>query len=197
MKTFDKARILLEAAAGFSLFLFAAPVAASEGKIGMPQLNIHDFSPQLVWLGVVFIVLYLLMARLALPKVADVIDARNNKIESDLNAADQMKQKSDAAIASYEAALAKARLDAETLAKRTRLESVQAAQAARAKAEGEVAEKVKAAEAGIQTAQAQAMKNIGIMAEGTAAALIKALAGIEVPDQMVKTAVETAIRENR
>lgn len=180
-----------------SLLLAATPAFASDGKIGMPQLNIQDFPPQLVWLGIIFILLYLLMSRLALPKVADVLEERSSRIAADLTAAEQLKQKSEKAIADYEAALAKARLDAQTLAKQTQAQSTATAQTARAKAEAEVTLKVKAAEASIQTARLDALKNVGEIAKATTSALLSKLALLDVSEQTISAAIDAANRKGR
>src|SRR6267142_2498096 len=63
----------------------------------MPQLDISTFTPQLVWLAVWFVVLYLLMAKLGLPRIAAVVEARRRRREDDLARAAQMKSEAEAA----------------------------------------------------------------------------------------------------
>ena len=86
----------------------------------MPQLDFATFAPQLIWLTLVFGVLYLVMARVALPRIATVIEERRDRIADDLDTAAQLKSDTDDAIASYETALAEARAHAHSIAQETR-----------------------------------------------------------------------------
>ncbi len=86
----------------------------------MPQLNIHDFAPQLVWLAISFVALYFLMSRLALPEIGKVLDDRKNRIADDLAEAARLRDATEAAIASYDQALADAKARAQGIARASR-----------------------------------------------------------------------------
>ena len=75
----------------------------------MPQLNPLDWGPQLIWLAITFGILYLLMVKVALPRIGGVIDARAAHIAKDLAAADKLRRETEEAIAAYEQALAEAK----------------------------------------------------------------------------------------
>jgi F-type H+-transporting ATPase subunit b len=85
----------------------------------MPQLEFATFPPQLIWLAIVFVVLYLVMARFALPRVGNIIVARRERIDGDLEKASAMKAEAEAVIAAYERALAQARQEAQATLKET------------------------------------------------------------------------------
>ena len=90
----------------------AASGSALAQSTGMPQLNVHDFVPQLVWLAIAFVVLYLVMARLAVPAISDTLAKRQAKIQSDLDAAEKANDETRNLVAAYEKRLADAREDA-------------------------------------------------------------------------------------
>src|SRR5512143_4211382 len=92
---------------------------AQGGHGGFPPFQSQTFASQLVWLAIAFVLLYVLMAKLALPKVGRVIENRQKRIEGDVAEAGRLKQQSDEAVAAYEKALADARGRAQTIANET------------------------------------------------------------------------------
>ena len=86
----------------------------------MPQLNPLDWAPQLIWLVITFGVLYLLMKRVALPKIGSVIEMRQGRIAGDLEEADKLRRETQEAIAAYEQALAEAKARAHAIAQEAR-----------------------------------------------------------------------------
>jgi len=85
----------------------------------MPQLNVHDFPPQLIWLLITFVLLFVLMAKVALPKIGGVIDARAARIRADLDRAAALKTEAETAMAEYEKALAAARAQGQSMTRET------------------------------------------------------------------------------
>src|SRR5512147_660943 len=93
---------------------------AEGGHGGFPPFQSQTFASQLVWLAIAFVLLYVLMSKIALPRVASIIEGRQNKIEGDLAEAARLKTQSDEAVAAYEKALADARANAQAIANETR-----------------------------------------------------------------------------
>jgi F-type H+-transporting ATPase subunit b len=98
--------------AGFAALVASGTVMAKEGSGGMPQLDYHDFAPQLVWLAIAFVALYFVMSRLAVPRIADTLAKRQAKIQGDLDAAEKANEETRALVADYQKRLADAREDA-------------------------------------------------------------------------------------
>src|SRR5689334_16625032 len=76
---------------------------------GFPPFESRTFASQLVWLAIFFVALYVIVPKLALPKVGGAIEARQNKIEGDLAEAQKLKDQADASLKAYETELASAR----------------------------------------------------------------------------------------
>ena len=114
-------------AAGLVSLAVSGTASAKEG--GMPQLDYHSFAPQLVWLVIAFVALYLVMSKLAVPAISDTLDKRQAKIQGDLDAAEKANEDTRALVAAYEKRLADAREEARRLT-RERGEADSAAAAA-------------------------------------------------------------------
>lgn len=58
----------------------------------MPQLNPEFFVSQLFWLAVFFSFLLVFLWRVSLPRIAVVLEKRQNKIDNDLSSAKQLQE---------------------------------------------------------------------------------------------------------
>jgi F-type H+-transporting ATPase subunit b len=142
-----------------------------------PPLDSSTFPSQLFWLVVFFAALYFLMSKLVLPKIGGIIDARKSRIDGDIARAAALKDETEAALKSYEKALADARGNANDIAKSTR-DAVNADIAKQQAAlDADLATKASAAESQISKAKAKAMESVNDIAAETAADIVAALTG--------------------
>src|SRR5580693_4727617 len=158
----------------------AEPTAHTEapgGKTAFPPFQTQTFPSQLVWLAISFVLLYVLMAKIALPRIGAIFEERSKRISGDLKAAHDLKEQSDAAHAAYEKALADARGRAQSIANATREQQAAAAKATNKQLEAQLHERIAAAEQSIATSRASAMSNVGGIASDTAAAIVERLIG--------------------
>ena len=94
--------------------------APGGGHKTFPPFASETFTSQLIWLALAFVALYLLMSRIALPRVGGILQARRERIAGDLAEAERHRQESEAAAAAYEQALADARGRAQGIANEAR-----------------------------------------------------------------------------
>lgn len=162
----------------------------------MPQLEqIDTYTAQLIWLVIVFVGLYMVMVKVALPRIGGALEGRQARIDADLERAGALKEEADGVLAAYEQALAGAHAQGqETLRETTQEISAQAA-----KRQGEATERLagdlKAAEGRIAGAKAGAMENIRAVAGEAAAAATERLIGSAPKAGRVDDAVGAAMLE--
>jgi F-type H+-transporting ATPase subunit b len=164
-----------------------------EAHSSFPPFDSSTFGSQLLWLAIAFGALYLLMSRVALPRIGEILEVRRDRIEGDLAEAERMRQKTDQALADYEQALAGARSKAQGIAEDTR-NKMKAEQAEkRSEVEADLARKMADAEARIQATKAEALGNVDEIATDTVQALVQQLLG-KVPVKTARDAVAKMIK---
>ena len=145
---------------------------------GFPPFDSSTFASQLVSLVIAFVALYLIVSRIALPRVGSVIAARQNAIEADLAAAQRLRDESDSALKAYESDLAAARSRAQAISSETREKLNAASEAERKKLEEQLSVKLADAEKQIAATRQTAMSNVRGIAAEAASAIVQRLTGV-------------------
>ncbi len=166
-----------------------AHTEAPEGHGGFPPFQAQHFPSQLVWLTLTFILLYVLMSRIALPRIGAIFAERSKRIGDDLAAAQRFKERSDAASAAYQKSLADARARAQGIASETRERQAAEAEATNKRLEAQLHDKLAAAERSIAATRTAAMANVGSIAAETASAIVERLIGTAPADHEVAAAL--------
>ena len=162
-------------------------------KTPFPPFNKETFASQLLWFAILFILLYLLMSRIALPRVGGILAARRERIEGDLQAAQRLKGDLDAELASYEKALAEARARAQVIANETRDRLNAEADQRRKGLEHDLNARLAEAEKVIAATKQAALANVRGIAIETTAAIVERLIGRAPAADAVATAVDAAL----
>src|SRR6267143_1617866 len=157
----------------------------SEHGGGFPPFQKDTFASQLLWLAIFFVALYLIAWKLALPRVGSIIADRRKRISGDLDEAARLKDTADAAIASYEKALADARARAQAIAAETR-DKIKAVEAG-------LHAKLAAAEQTIAATRTAAMANVQGIAREAAVAIVARLTGKAPSEAAATAAVKVAL----
>ena len=130
----------------------------------MPQLVYADWPPQLVWFVLTFGILYLLMARFALPRIAEVLESREHRRTTDLEMAEKLQGEAQAALDEFERVQAETQSQAQVIAAEAR-EKLALSQADRlAELETQLAEQHRKSEVEIAKATEAAMAGLAEIA---------------------------------
>jgi F-type H+-transporting ATPase subunit b len=166
----------------------------AEGGHGFPPFLKETFPSQLVSLLVAFVLLYVIVSRIALPKVGGVIDARQTAIDKDLADAQRLKDESEAAIKAYESELATARSSAQAIGAAAREKFNASSEAERKTLETQLAAKLADAETSIAATRTAAMSNVRGIAADAAAAIVQQLTGHVAEASSVAAAVDASLK---
>ena len=79
----------------------------------MPQLVFTDYGPQIVWLVITFVVLYLLLSKLVLPSIAGTLGERDQRLQGDIERAEKLKAEAESTLAASRKAIGEARAAAQ------------------------------------------------------------------------------------
>lgn len=154
-----------------------------------PPFDPSHFPSQILWLAITFGIFYYLVSRHIAPRLSGIIETRENRIASDLAEANRMKDEADAAVAKYEQELAEARATGNAIAAEARDKAKAEADAERTRLEGALSKKIADAETSIREITNKALSEVAVVAEDTAAEIVKQLTGVSVTKTDVKSAV--------
>lgn len=158
-------------------------------EASFPPFDQTTFAAQLIWLALTFGFLYLALSRFLLPRITEVIDARQDSIRRDLARAEELKVETEKALADYEKALADAKGKAGEIAKSTREGLAAEIDKERHKVESEITTRVSAAEKRIADSKSKAMASVGAIAGETVAAIVAKLTGANISNDDAAKAI--------
>ncbi len=161
----------------------------------MPQFNPEFSAPQLFWLAIVSVVLFLVMWRVTLPRVDSVFADRQGRIAGNLQKAETLKAEAESALATYQKSIADARAAAQ--AEHAKAAAAIAAESAKREAVfgKRLGDEEAAAEANIAAARSAAMAQVKPIAIDLAQTITEKLVGTKVGSDAASSAVEAATKE--
>lgn len=147
------------------------------GGGGLPQFETQHWFGQIAYLLVLFLVLYLLIAKVFAPRLRRVMDERAGTISSAVAAARQVQAEAASQAEAARAEVAAARAEARATAAAAAQRIAEQAAARKAADEAEVAQRISEAEASIGRTRDAAMASVGAIADDAAAAIVSRLTG--------------------
>jgi F-type H+-transporting ATPase subunit b len=161
----------------------------------VPQLDATTFVPQLFWLVVTFCILLLLMARIGLPRIGGLLEARRKRIDDDLARATELKAEAEAVLAAYQQTLASARAQAQAAVKEA-TDQLAAEAAEQQRQLGEtLADRVASAEREIAAAKQRALAELHDIAVEVARSVTEKVTGTAADTASLGVAVDRAMAE--
>ncbi|GHA57650.1 ATP synthase subunit b 2 [Amylibacter ulvae] len=167
---------------------------AVESAPGMPQLDFSTFPNQIFWLLVTLVVLYFILNRIALPRIASVLADRQGAIQRDLDSAEQMKRQALEAEEAYNKALADARAQAQDIVGEAKADIQKDLDKAILKADAEIAAKAAESEKAIKEIRDSSAKSIQEVANAAAADIVKAMMPGSGDAKTIKAAVAARLK---
>lgn len=166
---------------------------AEESKGGFPQLDARTYPSQIFWLIVSFSVLYLLMSRVALPRITEVIDLRQTQREGNLNRAQTLQEEAEEIRKELDLSMAKAQAAAQD-----KIAAAEQALSAKATAENsrfgdQARTRIAAAEQNIARAKKEALASLADISADAAIDIVQKIAAVSVTKADAKKAVSEAM----
>jgi len=171
----------------------SACVGPDGSAIGMPQLCADWMPNQIFWLLIALIAIYLVLSRVALPRIATVLAERQGAITNDIAAAEDLKTKAAEAEEAYNKALSDARAQAQDIIAKNKAEMQAELDKAIAKADAEIAAKSAESEKAISEIRASAVESVEAVAKDTAGSIVAALGG-QADDATISAAVDAQLK---
>ena len=168
-----------------------APGAAEAG--GLPQLDFSTFPNQIFWLVVALVAIYMIVTRIAVPRIGGVLSERAGTMTNDIAAAEELKLKAKEAENAYNQALADARAEAQRVVAEARAEIQAELDVATAKADAEIAARAAESERRIGEIREGALAAVREVAADTAGEIVSAL-GIQADGKAVAAAVASRMK---
>jgi len=180
-----------------TVVLAATEAGAEKPDGGLPQLDFSTYPTQIFWLIVSFAILYWIMTKMAVPRIAEVLEERQERITDDRETAERLTAEAESVKAEYEQAVADARSKAQDQIRAINDELAQEQAKAEAEHAKKMARKTKTAETRIGKQRDEALENLKTVASEAAAEATQKLIGV-APDQAAVTkAVDAAAKEGR
>lgn len=173
----------------------AAEGAKKSGSGGMPQLDPSSYASQIFWLTITFVLFLLICWKVALPKIGQVLDDRRQRIEGDLEEARGLRDEAEQVLAEYEAAVARARADAQAIVRKTGVEAQERAAREHERLAGQVNVMISEAEERIAKARATAIAGVNEVAGELAQRAVAKLLGADVSRADADSAVAAILQQ--
>ena len=160
----------------------------------MPQLDPEFFASQLFWLVVTFSFLLVFLWRISLPRIGNVLEKRERKINEDLTAAKELQSEAENIQDKIEQQLKQARSDASELIKSSSATFQDKAQNEISKLEKDLDKKINDSSNKIENSKNESLNQIQSQINEITKLTLSKITSFEVTDDEIKNAVKNLER---
>ena len=179
----------------FFNFFFIKDVFAAESE-GMPQLNPEFWISQIFWLILTFGILYVVLAKLILPKISANLELRRSQIQENIEAAEKQRENSESKLKEYDQIIFKSKLEAKNIIKETRDKALRDISLKRETLEKQINDELKKAEDEINILKKTSPEKINKIAIETSSEILKHLIGTEINNSSISAIVDDLSKRN-
>ena len=176
------------------LFIIGKVFAAESG--GMPQLNPEFWVSQIFWLTLTFGILYIILAKIILPKISANLEFRKSQISDNIEAADKQRKESDAKLKEYDEIISKSKIEAKNIFNEAREKALKSINSKKEILDKQINDEIKKVEEEINQLRKDAPLKINKIAIETASELTQKLIGAEANNSNISAIVEDLSKRN-
>ena len=165
-------------------------------EAGMPQLDPKYWASQAFWLILIFIILYISIAKFYLPKIKNNLDNRENKIKDDLDDANKFKELSETKFKEYEKIIEDAKKEVIKIHIDQKNLLDKDIQSKKVAIEKEIENEILKAQKEIDELKKNSLSDIRNISENIASSIIENISGDKLNESSIKAAVEDVSKKN-
>ena len=175
--------------------MFGGSLFAAEA--GMPQLDPKYWASQAFWLIVIFLSIYLLIAKIFIPKIKSNIDTREDKIRKDLEEAKTFLEEAEKKLKIYKDLIESAKIDSKKILSESRQKLNEDMQIKKEKIQKEIEKETRNAEREIQKFKSDSINKVSTISEDIVSNLLKDIFGEEGNKSSIKATISEVIKQQR
>ena len=163
----------------------------------MPQLDPKYWASQTFWLIIIFLSIYLLMAKIFIPKIKDNIDARENKIRKDLEEAKMFREEAEKKSKNYKNLIENAKIEAKKILSESRQKLNEDMLLKKEKIQKEIEKEITNTEVEIRKFKSSSLNKMEKISENIVSNILKDIFGEEGNASSIKATITEVTKKNR
>ena len=175
----------------FTIFitLLVVEIELFAAEAGMPQLDPKYWASQSFWLVLVFSSLYLIIAKLFIPKIKNNLDTRNSKIKKDLDEAKNLKDIAEKKQLEYEKIIENAKKEVQKILFESKDQLSLNIQSKKSNYDKDIAKEVEKTKKEILIFKKNSIEDINKISKELTAKIIEEISGDKLNESSITAAV--------